>query len=102
MDLTTNDFIDEEDKRLLQVWEDFFRSPGWQLVIQRFEPRIEASVGALEAAKDMKALGRVSGERSILNEIVGLEKTVEFEFRSHLAAQATDAADDIESRGAMA
>jgi hypothetical protein len=101
MEINRNDLIPTE-QNLLDVWESFFASPGWALVMQRYTPRLEATVSDLENAEDLKALGRARGQRDLLLEITQLESLIETEFLSVVGAAQAERQEDLDSRGAMA
>jgi len=101
MEINRND-LSEDEVRLLTLWEETFASPGWALLLQRFQPRLEGTVSAMENAEDLKALGRARGVRDTLLELIRLEDVVEQEFLHLVAAAQAERLDVLESRGAMA
>lgn len=80
MDLDKQSLTSEQNETATG-WETLFASFGWQLLLRRFEPRLDSSVGEMENAADQHALGRVQGQRIILREIVQLEGIIETEIR---------------------
>lgn len=101
MEINRSDLTPDE-QNLLTIWEDFFDSPGWALLMQRFEPRLEATISDLESAETMKDLGVARGRRDMLIEFTGLESIIEHEFKSTVAVMQAERLEDLESRGAMA
>jgi hypothetical protein len=101
MEINRND-LQEVDKGLLSIWEEFFSSPGWTLLKQRFEPRLEGTVSQMENADDMKALGKARGIRDTLLELLRLEQVIEHEFIAVSAVAQAERQDLEDSRGAMA
>ena len=73
--------LTSEHNDVVTAWEELFGSVGWRLLVARFEPRMEATVGEMDSAADPHAIGRVQGQRIVLRELLGLEGIVETEIR---------------------
>jgi len=80
MDLDKTD-LSGQHKELVDGWETLFGSFGWQLILRRFSPRMDGTVGEMENAETPRDLGRIQGQRLILRELTDLERIVEDEFR---------------------
>ena len=67
------------------IWEDFFSSDGWELLLRRFKPRLEGTVSAYDSCGGRLELGHIQGQRDILREIVNLEGIISDEITETLA-----------------
>ena len=90
------------EAQVVRDLEALFASPGWKLLIQRFKPRFDATSNTLEAAEDLRQLGKVQGERAVLRELIELESIIEFELEQHILQKAVEAEAVEQARGAMA
>lgn len=80
MDLDLAD-LNGQQRELAEGWASLFKSFGWQLMLRRFSPRMDGTVGEMENAETPRDLGRIQGQRIVLRELTDLERIVEDEFR---------------------